>query len=115
MKIVGKNSKMTENASFTVCYESYLPVNNQPRSQGSLLLVFPLSERERDPGWVWSRGSRTRTVTRPNQGLSTCRRENLGSRLVNNVNVSFFPSHLTLATEEGIQELIQFSSSFGQA
>ena len=34
----------------------------QPRSQGSLL-HFP-TERERDPGCVWSRGSRTNLILR---------------------------------------------------
>ena len=50
-------------------------------------------------------------MTRPNQGLSTCSRDNLGSRLVNNVNVKMklqcLPGHLTLATGEGIQELLR--------
>ena len=41
---------MTENASFTVCYESYLPVNNQPRSQGFLLPVS--TERKTERPWL---------------------------------------------------------------
>ena len=35
---------------------------SQPRSHGSLLPVPAERERERDPGWVWSRGSRTKLI-----------------------------------------------------
>ena len=37
-------------------------IHLQPRSQGPLLPVPTERERERDPGWVWSRGPRTKLI-----------------------------------------------------
>ena len=42
--------------------KSHFQFANQPRSRGSLLPV-PM-EREREPGWVWSHGSRTKLILR---------------------------------------------------
>ena len=43
---------------------------DQPRSQGSLLSVPTERERERDPGWVWSRGPRTKLIPREESFVS---------------------------------------------
>ena len=43
---------------------------NQPRSQGSLLPVPTERAREKDPGWVWSRGSRTKLILREESFVS---------------------------------------------
>ena len=42
----------------------YYRGEDQPRSQCSLLPVPTERERERDPGWVWSRGPRTKLIPR---------------------------------------------------
>ena len=45
------------------CKLSFLfPPRHQPRSQGSVLPIPAEWERERDPGWVWSCGSRTKVI-----------------------------------------------------
>ena len=43
----------------------------QPRSQGSFLPALR-SERERDPGKRWSRGSRTKLILREESFVSHC-------------------------------------------
>ena len=52
----------------------YTPVmkqsKRQPRSQGSLLPVPTERERERDPGWVWSRDPRTKLIPREESFVS---------------------------------------------
>ena len=59
------------------CYHQF-----QPRSQGSLLPVHTEWERE----FVCNLPDSGRHVTRPNQGLSTGRRENLGRKLHQFIN-----------------------------
>ena len=50
--------------------KSHCQVANQPRSRGSLLPVPMEREREKDPGWVWLCGSRTKLILREKSFVS---------------------------------------------
>ena len=68
----------------------------QPRSQGSLLPVHTEWERE----FVCNLPDSGRPLTRPNQGLSTGRRENLGTKLHQFINKKILSLGKTSSTRE---------------
>ena len=70
--ILGKNTSNDWHVEWKQAWWPHLFCNcsmsHQPGSQGSLLPI-PM-ERERDPGQVWSRGSRTKLIPREESFVS---------------------------------------------